>query len=113
MAHCHARGAVQGSDTGMEGGASEVKGPEVELIWRDTSSSTHPQIASKSLPWRRPATDHDLAEYIEDYLELLREGYRPEGYTEPPIPHCARVLHLGKVLAEWHLSGNYIHDYPA
>jgi hypothetical protein len=71
--------------------------PRLELIYRAPDRSIH----RKFITWRRPCTDVALAEYIEDYLELVREGYRPAGFESPPLPHCARVHHLGKVLAEW------------
>lgn len=70
--------------------------PKVEVIYRDPSGA----ILRKFLPWRRPSTDAALAEYIENYLELVSGGYKPDGdFT--PVPHCARVHFLGKVLAEW------------
>ena len=47
------------------------------------------------------ATTQALSNYIEDYIELVREGYRPSGFEQPPLPHCARVTRQGQVLAEW------------
>lgn len=74
--------------------------PQVELLWRDE----HGHCRRKRLPWKRPATKEALSEYVEDYIELVAEGYRPQGFREPPLPHCARVLLNGNVLAEWLLK---------
>lgn len=70
----------------------------VEIIWRDDLGV----IQRKIMLWRKPATNSDLADWMLNYLDLLTEGYRPPGFEHPPLPHCARVLHLGKVVAEWH-----------
>lgn len=73
---------------------------KVEILWRNRHGIQH-----KFLKWRtRPQTEAALAEYVEDYIELVRNGYRPEGHTEPPIPHCARIHFGGRVVAEWHKS---------
>lgn len=72
--------------------------PTVTLIWRDTSGKTH----AKDLPWRRPRTEQDLADYVEEYFDLLDNGYRPKGFDKPPFPHCARVTVAGRVAAEWY-----------
>jgi hypothetical protein len=42
-----------------------------------------------------------LVEWIEDYIERVRNGYRPKGFEVPPIPHCARIHYGGDVIQEW------------
>jgi hypothetical protein len=74
--------------------------PQLELIWRTPTRA----IERKLIGWWRARTNQALAEYMEDYLELVSSGYHPKGYTYVPIPHCARVHRQGMVLAEWHLS---------
>lgn len=71
---------------------------KVEIIWR--ADGTH----RKYLRWRRPATNADLAAWMDDYIDLVRTGYLPTGFERAPLPHCARVTENGRVLAEWHLS---------
>lgn len=40
---------------------------------------------------------------MENYFARVQEdGYRPIGFDYIPLPHCARIHHLGIVLAEWH-----------
>lgn len=69
----------------------------VEILWRQDG-----KVQRKSLPWRtRPATYPALAEWIENYLELVAQGYQPPNHVSPPLPHCARVIRSGRVLAEW------------
>jgi len=68
----------------------------VEILWRD-DAGTH----SKKIPWRRPKTNEALAEWIADYFDRLTDGYAPLGHDTPPLPHCCRVIHAGKVVAEW------------
>jgi hypothetical protein len=80
----------------------EVK-PKVQVLWHDPSGF----CKVKFLPWRRPATNESLAEWIQDYFDMIEHGYRPAGFEDPPLPHCARVLYLGKVLAEWYLRPSF------
>ena len=72
--------------------------PTLEVIWRSTDGSVHLKI----LKWSGPTTDADLADYMQNYFEMVLNGYRPSGYAAPPMPHCARLKTPGKVLAEWH-----------
>ena len=72
---------------------------KVDIIWRDKGAIHH-----KHLGWRKPATTADLAEWMEDYIELVNNGYMPVGFERAPLPHCARVIENGRVLAEWYLS---------
>ena len=49
---------------------------------------------------------------MTDPLHGIQEGsdidiYRPEGFDAPPVPHCARVILRGSVLAEWHLRPSF------
>lgn len=69
----------------------------LELIWRNPSGATQ----RKTISWRGPVTDDDLAAYLQQYFERLDSGYRPAGVESPPRPHCARIHHLGRVVAEW------------
>ncbi len=71
--------------------------PKVEIIYRDPSGA----IVHKIGAWRHPTTDAALTEYIENYLSLVAAGYKPVDMDFTPIPHCARVIFLGKVMAEW------------
>jgi len=70
---------------------------QVEIIYKDSHG-----IQRKWMQWNRPKTDSALSEWIEDYLSMLAEGYHPAGFSTPPTPHCCRVHHLGKVVAEWY-----------
>lgn len=72
--------------------------PTLEVIWRSTDNS----VRLKTLKWHGPATDADLADYMENYFEMVLNGYTPAGFQTPPMPHCARLKTPGKVLAEWH-----------
>jgi hypothetical protein len=73
--------------------------PRVRLIWRDEDHA----LRFKVMPWRRPCTVTALAEWMENYLEMVREGYLPKGFAKAPIPHCARVYRVpAEILAEWH-----------
>lgn len=74
---------------------------KVEVIYRNLAGATQRKI----LNWRnRPATEEALSEWMGDYFYALDHGYNPPGYERPPLPHCARVFHNGRVLAEWFLS---------
>lgn len=70
---------------------------QVEILWRDPAGS----VRKKVMPWRKPQTNQHLAEWIEEYLSLIEEGYKPNGFEQAPRPHCARVIQLGRVVAEW------------
>ncbi len=70
--------------------------PTLEVIWLDNGSHL------KTLPWHGPATNEDLAAYMENYFEMLANGYRPAGFSNPPRPHCARIIRGFKPLAEWY-----------
>jgi hypothetical protein len=71
--------------------------PVVELIWVAPSG----EIMRTEKPWKRAATSRELGVWMMDYLDRLARGYRPEGYGEPPVPHCARVSIRKRVVAEW------------
>jgi hypothetical protein len=71
--------------------------PEVELIWLHTDARTY----RKRMPWKRPETNQAVAEWIGEYLGRLEAGYAPEGFVEPPRPHCARVWRGKTLVAEW------------
>lgn len=73
--------------------------PHLELIWRNPAG----RIQRKLMLWRRATTSEALSEYMDDYLALLDDGYRPKDFNYTPIPHCARVYQSGRVLAEWYL----------
>lgn len=74
---------------------------KVEILWRDQGT-----IRRKLLPWRtRPVTSQALAEWMDDYLELVAEGYKPAHFASPPLPHCARLVSHGRALAEWRPKG--------
>jgi len=60
---------------------------QVEILWREGG-----EVRRKLLSWRtRPATREALAEWMETYLNLVADGYKPDGYASPPMPHCARI----------------------
>ena len=85
-----------------------MKARHVEIIWRDRHGTHH-----KHLPWKtHPATAEALAEWVEDYLTMVHEGYRPEGHDSPPIPHCVRIIDRGRVLAEWYPSPESLAESP-
>jgi hypothetical protein len=71
----------------------------VFILWRGKSGC----VLQKALSWprNRGTLPLDLQGYIEDYLALVADGYKPEGFNEAPVPFCARLVYLGKVLAEW------------
>ena len=77
---------------------AEAPGVTVRLYWRDESGRPH----KKTLPWKnsRPATERGLREWIEEYFERLRDGYRPAGFEQPPVPHCVRLNRNGSLIAE-------------
>ncbi len=77
--------------------------PQVQILWHDPQGF----CKVKFLPWRHPCTDEALSEWIDDYFDMLKSGYCPEGFSVPPVPHCARVLYRGRVLAEWHLRPSF------
>lgn len=69
----------------------------VEVLWRENG-----EVRRKLLPWQtRPATREALAEWIENYLDQVADGYKPDGHASPPMPHCARITLNGRVMAEW------------
>lgn len=68
----------------------------VEIIWRDPAGN----VCRKRQPWRA-GNSITLVEWIEDYIERVRNGYRPKGFEVPPIPHCARIHYGGDVIQEW------------
>ncbi len=71
--------------------------PVVELIYRAENGA----IQRKQQKWRRPATAEALTDWLESYFERLDAGYQPQGYTQAPRPHCARIYDRGQVRAEW------------
>lgn len=71
--------------------------PQLTLLWRDEAFLIH----RKSLPWRRPCTEEAVAEYLQDYFDLIDDGYKPTGFELAPRPHAARVHFRGTVLVEW------------
>lgn len=72
----------------------------LQVIWRDPSGA----VQRKTIPWHLRPDEDTLSEYMENYFSMVRCGYLPEGYLEPPMPHCARVFSGLKLLSEWHLS---------
>lgn len=75
----------------------------VDVLYRDPEGVIHHRI----LVWRKAATSDALAEWMNDYLEMVRAGYQPKGYPAPPIPHCARIIQNGAVIAEWKLRPSF------
>ena len=73
---------------------------KLQVIWRDISGQPH----HKNLNWHGPATQSALQDYIENYFEMLENGYRPAGYPSAPIPHCARIFKGPTLLAEWYAN---------
>ena len=72
--------------------------PRVELIWRDESGAVH----HHRKPWARATvSDEALRDWILEYFEKVQDGYRPAGFTDPPMPHCARITIGVRVAAEW------------
>ena len=71
--------------------------PSVTLIWVAPSG----EVCRSVREWKRPCTDAALADWMADYEARVAAGYMPEGFDEPPMPHCARVEMLHRVLAEW------------
>ena len=71
--------------------------PSVTLIWVAPSGEVRRSVRE----WKRPCTDAALEDWMADYAERVRAGYRPEGFDEPPMPHCARVEIRHRLMAEW------------
>ena len=71
--------------------------PDVLLIWVDSAG----EIQRKSMPWKRPMTREAVYGWMGEYLDRLNDGYRPDGFDEAPVPHCARVILRTVCVAEW------------
>lgn len=69
----------------------------VTLIW----ISPDGEVMRSKKPWKRARTDEAVAVWVTDYIDSLLHGYQPPGYAVAPVPHAARVICHGCVLAEW------------
>jgi len=69
----------------------------IEYAWRDAGGEVNWRVR----PWVKARTTAAIADWVEDYVDRVERGYRPEGFDEPPVPFCARVKLNGTVLAEW------------
>lgn len=69
-----------------------------EIIWRDSVGG----VRKKTFRWNGASTNTDLADYMENYLWMVAEGYQPYGFISAPVPHCARITCGGKPVAEWY-----------
>jgi hypothetical protein len=84
--------------------------PTIELFYRDREGKT--RVQRKFWPSLRPISRASISEWISEYLDAVRSGYRPEGYDCVPIPHCARIHAWGHVAAEW-INRNLSREFSA
>ena len=67
------------------------------LVWVSPSGET----MRSEKPWKRGANERELTVWMLDYMDRLAKGYKPEGFDEPPLPHCAQLVVKNNVVAEW------------
>jgi hypothetical protein len=81
-------------------GLAPLERLQIDYMFRDPAGQVHHRVRD----WHRPATPEAIDDWMTDYFEKLSDGYHPEGFSAPPIPHCARITRRGRVVAEWMLT---------
>lgn len=74
--------------------------PTIRYVYRDENGHVQTRIRE----WFRAATVAAINDWMADYYDRIRDGYKPEGFAVPPEPFQARIIHGARVLAEWDLT---------